>query len=611
MGRKKKRRQAAGGTTAKAPDAPATRGVTGPVNAVHAAAPPGGRSTGGRLRAWLPFGLGLAPVLGVYLTLKMFAINKVAGDEHIYVYQAQLIADGETPYADFAMAHPPLQALATGALLALFGYDSTLIAMVPIAWCLIAGIVLAVLVRRELGTVAAIAATALFLLAYEPLRASSHATGVNMTLALLLGAFLAFRKGRVPLAAGLCVAAVFTRLYAAPGVMALTLFALVADRRSGLKLIAWGAGFGAAVVLASGLWTGFGDMINDMLRYHAQKTPMKPDELAGMRDAVLFHNATTFFAFVAGGLALLAAIVRAERRAAGKTTWARLRASVTGARLGLPLLCALTAVAFLAILLNMDRVWMYYFVPPFPFAAVLGGWLIARWVAAAVRLVRARLRTATVAVDRPALLGLGALLAAFALALALSPGLEARLGYFQRALDQDPKQRTSSYTWRPGLLPDALNDLVRTTIWRDERTIGEPYCSFTYLLWHESRILDIADEMVAEIERRTGPDDEIFGDSGTVPLLALLSGRRIAANEVDTNIQRYRSGNADPKELVERIDHPRTKLIILRRNFGVAGVKQVRELVQRSYRLVSQHRASDGKSLAIYERRDAAGAAVR
>jgi len=607
MGRKKKRKKG----QRPADSAPSARAGQPAVPRPEAREAPAEREKPGRrpllaaanLRAWVPWAICLAAVLFVYLVLKMFALNPNAGDEHIYVYQAKLVSEGVTPYSEFAMAHPPLQSLITGLVLAIAGYDFTLISMLPILWCLAAGLLLAVTVRRELGAVASVATAALFLLAYEVLRASSHMTGVNMTLAVLLGAFLAYRKGLIPLAAGLCVAAVFTRLYAAPGVLALTVFSLAADRRQGLRLIAWGAGLGLAAFVAFGVWTGFGDMLHNMLAYHAQKTPMDQDELAGMRDTVLFHNAVPFILFVLGGIALLASLVRGYGRATGKTAWSRLEATIRGSRLGLPLLAAGTASAFLVILLSMDRVWMYYFVPPIPFAAIVGGWLVSRWVDAAVRLLRARGAPSRTGIDRRALVGHGVLLAAFAIAFALSPTLEERLSYYKKAMAQEQSARVHGYTWRDGRLPDLLNALVRETIWRDERTIGDTYLEFTYLLWHESRVLDITDEMVEEIRRRSDEEDEIFGDSGTVPLLALMSGRRIAGNEVDTNVQRYRSGNADPGEMVERIDAPRTKLIILRNRFGVAGVKQVQQLIRDKYELASRHRSSDGKRFVIFERK--------
>ena len=104
--------------------------------------------------------------------------------------------------------------------------------------------------------------------------------------------------------------------------------------------------------------------------------------------------------------------------------------------------------------------------------------------------------------------------------------------------------------------------------------------------------------MVKTIKDKSSPTGEVFGDSGTVPLLALQSNRRIAANQVDTNIQRYRSGSTDADTLIKEIDNEKTELIILRHRFGVAGLKQVKRLVEEKYALVKSFR--DKKKHALY-----------
>ncbi len=543
-------------------------------------------------------------LLGLFfLVLKMFTMNAYAGDEHIYLFQAKLVSEGVAPYSGFAMAHPPIQTIFTAFVFKLFGYHFLLGRCLPVLFCLAGGMVLAVMVRREHGSIASIAAAALYLLAYEPLRASSHYTGVNMTVALLLIAVLAYRKGAIRTVALLSVAAVFTRLYAAPGVLALVGYALIANRRQGIRLMAWGAGIGTLVFLAIGFWTGFSDMIHNMLLYHAQKTPMDPGSLDNMRDNVLFHNAEMAAIFVLALVAIIGQLARSYNQGSKKHgPFVSLRTAIIESNIGLVILSTLIGIVFLIILLSMDRVWMYYFIPSFPFAAVAGGWLISKWVKGAMELFRARGKISQTGLSKGALgLGMGLLLL-FVLSYFLSPRLEGNLVYYQNSMKKDPKDRVHTYTWQPGLLPDSMNAVVKSTLWSEERTIGEPYARYNYLLWHESRILDVVDEVVETIKRETSPDSYIFGDSGTVPLFALLSGRGIAANEVDTNIQRYRSGNADPKELIKRIDNDKTEMIILRRRFGVAGVKEVMQLVKTKYRPLKNLRTAQGRVFTLFKR---------
>lgn len=559
----------------------------------------GGRAA---LIAWF-VALGLLALF--FLILKMFAMNAYAGDEHIYLYQGKLVSQGVAPYSGFAMAHPPAQAVFTAILLKIFGYHFALGRMLPVLWCLVGGILLAVIVRRESGGVASIASAALYLLSYEPLRASSHYTGVNMTIAILLAAFLAYRTGYLKTCAVFCVAAVFTRLYAIPGVMALVAWAFLADWRRGLKFVAWGAGIGAAVFLAVGLWAGFGDTAHNMISYHAQKTPMDPEDVANMGWTVLFHNALPAAIFALSLLALVGGVARGWRGTVGtRGILARLKAAAVGARVGLPLLGAFTALFFMAILLNMDRIWMYYFVPAFPFAAIAGGWMISGLLRGALSLARAKGKPGRAGLSRASVVAGGLAVVALGLASYASPALESKLKYWDREMEKPAADRVRAYQWRDGALPGFANSLVRGLLWKEERLIGERHTEFNYLLWHESRVLDVVDDVVAEIEARTDEDDAIFGDSGTVPLFALLSGRRIAANEVDTNSQRYRSGNADPEETARKVDEEGTKLIILRNRFGVAGVPEIRRLVATKYRLVRTFRSAQGRVFLMYERRE-------
>ncbi|MCP4606650.1 MAG: glycosyltransferase family 39 protein [Proteobacteria bacterium] len=554
------------------------------------------------LVAWLG-GCGLVALL--FLVLKMIAMNAYAGDEHIYLFQAKLISEGVAPYSGFAMAHPPLHALFTALILKLFGYHFLLGRLLPVLWCLAGGLVLTVVVRREYGAVASISAAALYLLAHEPLRASSHYTGVNMTVALLISAVLAYRLNAIRTTAALSALAVFTRLYAGPGVLILVVFALLADRRKGIRLVAWGAGIGVAGFVVFGLWTGFGDMVHNMFLYHAQKTPMKPGALTGMRDKVLFHNAVIAILFVLSQIALLATITRAYTKTdTSLGPIARVFCAVRSSRVGLIVLSGLIAFFFLAVLLNMNRVWMYYFIPSFPFAAIAGGWLISKWIDGAILLVRTKAKPIFAESGRRiSLVGGTFLFIAFVLACYLSPMLEWNLGYYKREMKKSPMERVHAYNWNPGLLPGSISELVRSTLWKEKRVIGEKHTRFNYYLWHESRILNVVDEVVATIKAETTSNGGIFGDSGTVPLFALLSGHPIAGNEVDTNIQRYRSGNANPKDLIKKIDRPSTEMIILRHRFGVAGVKEVQLLIKKKYKRIKSVRTAQGRVFHLFKRR--------
>jgi hypothetical protein len=555
----------------------------------------------GRIQLFIWLGGVVLVALG-YLTMKMFAMNAYPGDEYIYLFQAKLISQGVVPYSEFSMAHPPLQMLFTAFVMKIFGFSFIGSRFLPILWCVAGGIGLATLVYKEYGAIVSITAMALYLFAHEPLRASTHYTGVNMTVALLIFAVLAYRCKAIPLTAMFSVFAVFTRLYAAPGVVIIVAHALVSNRRNGLKLIIWGAGLGLLAGVAVGLWTGFGEMIHNMLLYHAQKTPMGEVRLAVMRDKVLFHNATIALLFVVGQFWLLADIGRAYRDTAEGGPMVRLRQAIMQSNTSLALLANGIALAYLIVLLSMDRIWMYYFIPAFPFAGVIAGCLVERWIGALGRLIHT-LRNPKSVKPSWGQDGLNlVLLALFVIGFALSPTLESRLSYYKKEIDLPVAKRTHRYKWNPGMLPEPVSDLIKAMLWEEERIIGNTYYWWNFVLWHESLVFEIAHDIVEMIEKETSSEGEIFGDSGTVPMFALLANRQIAANEVDTNIQRYRSGNADPKELIARIDNEKTELIILRNRFGVYGVTELRELVKKKYRAIKSFRSAQGKVYYLFKR---------
>lgn len=554
------------------------------------------------------FAAGAFLVGAFYLVLKSFSLGAYAGDEHIYLYQAKLIADGFTPYREFAMAHPPVQALLTAVVFKIAGYHFLLGRTLPIAITLAGGLGLAWMARRELGAIAGIGAMALALLAYEPLRASSHFTGVETAVTLLVFAWLTGRQNRIVLCAILCAAAVATRLYAIPGVAALLVATLARDPRRGARLTLFGAAFGAAAFIALGLWTGFGNLFHDVVAYHAEKTAMSEAALTNIRWSVLFHNVVPAGLFALSLPAMLYAVAnRWAAQSEEPSIPRRLRAATSEAGVGLPVAGAFAAILMLALLLNMDRIWIYYFVPSFPFAALGGGWLVAVWIRGLARLAKVRGRIRAAGISRGAAIGGAIALAAFCVILVLGPLLERKLAYYDKEIAKAAEEKHHAYTWRDGAIPGLANRTVRSLLWTDDRVVGNRYSSFTYYLWHESRTLDIVDAAVAEIADRTAPGDEIFGDSGTVPLLALLVGRGIAGLEVDTNIQRYHSGNSAPRDLVARIDRPTTRIVFLRSRFGVARLKELQALLQEKYTAVRTFRTDKGQVFQMFERRADAG----
>ncbi|MFH0862693.1 MAG: glycosyltransferase family 39 protein [Candidatus Altiarchaeota archaeon] len=97
-----------------------------------------------------------------------------------------------------------------------------------------------------------------------------------------------------------------------------------------------------------------------------------------------------------------------------------------------------------------------------------------------------------------------------------------------------------------------------------------------------------ADPMADYINSKTGPGDEVFGDSMSAPLIALLAGRRIALDEADTNIQRF-SGTTDIREFLGRLEQsPMKTVIVSPPPQGVTNIPEVRSFLMQRCKAVKQ-----------------------
>ena len=550
---------------------------------------------------WL---LGLLLIAALFVALKTFTLHPYLGDEHTYNYQAKLVTEGFVPYRDFAMAHPPGQTLFTALVFKLAGSDLLVGRLLPLFWSLSGGLLLATLMRRSFGGFASLFALSLYWFSFEPLRVSSHYVGVNMTLTLLIAATLAVQTKAFRTAAVIAVFAVFTRFYAIPSVVLLALYALYLDPRKGIRAVYLAAILGLCVSALTALWCGFENTLDNLVTFHFQKAAMSATELVHRQINVLIHNSAIAVLFVLSLLSQIGyGVVSFLKHKEAQGSWTQWMAHIKTEPFALAILASAICCTYILILVQMKNVWQYYYLLAFPFAAISCAWLIQRWSSGLTSLIAARGNLRKACVSLTAVIWGISLPFTWWFAGQATGLLEKKLPYYAIMMKRAPEDRGASYEWVDSPLPDTLNKLIRDLFWHDKRFLGQDYPSITYYLWHESRIFDIADEVTAVIREHTTPDGEIFGDAGTVPFFALSANRAIAAHAVDTNIQQFRSGHVDPQELIARIDHPNTQLIILRRKLGVATLPSVRHLVRRKYKRILKTRTKTGAVFYVFKRK--------
>ncbi len=89
-----------------------------------------------------------------------------------------------------------------------------------------------------------------------------------------------------------------------------------------------------------------------------------------------------------------------------------------------------------------------------------------------------------------------------------------------------------------------------------------------------------AEEISQYVAARISPDIRFVGDESITPLLALLSGRDIAFNAVDTNDQTFTSGVQSAETLLEKIRSSDSHILFVARSTqGITSVPLVREFL--------------------------------
>jgi len=120
---------------------------------------------------------------------KLYSLNFVKGDEHMYFYMSLLVSKGEWPYRDFFFSHiRPCSSTSWARCTSLFGYSLACRKAVLALGRHGLGVYVYLLGRRLVGRSEGLLAVILFLFTFDVLRGSSHFTGANCALAFGLAA---------------------------------------------------------------------------------------------------------------------------------------------------------------------------------------------------------------------------------------------------------------------------------------------------------------------------------------------------------------------------------------------------------------------------------------
>lgn len=506
-----------------------------------------------------------------FLVLKCFALHAHRVDEGIYFYDAARLSEGARLYRDLFFAHPPLQLALPTLLAALPGITPIVLKAIPQLAGAAQGVLAYFVARRAFRSDLAGAVAALVLLFSEDfLKGSSFFTGINVADALLFGGLLLTLHRRAIAGGLLAGASVMTLLQTAPVALAIGLAAVAHDRRLGKRFAIGALGLVAAVHVVVLIYAG-GAFLEQVYFYHLHKVGGAD---GGVLATLVVEN---LILFGGGATALVLGQTGSEPRPEARR---------------------LLAVAAAAVLLQLvamgsrPTVFPFYFQPAFLPLAVAVGWAVSRGVE--------RIRAARAPRDR--FVG-----AALVLALLVPRALAGPIAdVFAPRRARDRRTYSQTYQWKDAPLIGPLNRAVRALAWSGGvREADSFHASVTEYLWNQSRGFDSLAEIVLAVREATPSGGAtLFGDSAATPLVAMASGRRILADFVDTNVQRFTSGTTTADETVAALEaRGGPTLILASGNSGLFSLPAFRRYRDERYVPLRDFADGDGTRYTLYRRR--------
>ncbi len=520
---------------------------------------------------------GLLLVFGAFVLLKVIGIHASGTDENIYYYMAVRMAHGELPYRDFFFAHPPVHLVVPALVFSVTGFSVQVAKSIPIGAQLVAGACLYLALRRTSKPLALLSVLLMFT-TYELLMGSTDMNGENLMTAFLMAALLAGVRKRYATSGVLAGLALGSGLYSLAAVLALGVAAAFTSRKAGAR---FGVGLLAAFVGVSLPFAALGGagFFKGVFAYHFAKPVRGSDHIpvfgspnpftmigALLHDVPAYLGSKGFKRTLYFQAPEYLAAALAAALLVGRAAWARSRADeaddeheqrwqhildprdlLSGSGPGLAKLGLLSTLLFLIQWSALPEVYDFYMVPMFAFMALPGAWVLHE----AYQGVR----------DTRDWAGLGVPVVLF-FAFSLHRTWAASLLREMWPSEVRRQGQTVKYEWHEPAVPAWLAKPARALFFVDHRERGEVMPYYRHYVWNKSLTFSKAGEIAAYVRDNTHPDETITGASDLTPLVALLAGRRMAGDVVDTNVKRFESGMLTRSAFFDHICHDRVRYIL-------------------------------------------------
>ena len=534
----------------------------------------------------------LGALLFAFGLFKLYSLNFVMGDEHMYFYMSVLVSKGQWPYRDFFFSHPPLQLYLMGALYKVFGYSLALSKSVPTVAAMVSGVHVFLIGKRLVGRWEGVVGSVLFLFTFDVLRGSSHFTGANCALAFGLAAAYQAIRGRQVLAGALFAVGSFIGVYVAPLALMLGVLLVLRSWRESLRLLGtFTIGCGLfCLIFASVAGPSFWYQV---FTYNLNKIAFRYSWYAKFRN-VAYLNSAAMVGFLPG-IAWAGCMWRLRGRPMGPAALPGPMGRL-GARLDLwagdpkaaQVLFATFICGYFYFYSTRVDYYSYYFMLIMPWMGLMTATValdVVRFVrergatkmATPADVPRSERRRRQRAAHKP---DSGAGWRAWPLvvcALVLASTLVYRHGIGSDR-QSEMGEEGSRYTWRDSrYLPDFVNRAVKAVFWAPTSDPVHPPNAITYYLQHETMSAPTIDRLVEAVKRQCQPGERIFGEYSLGPFAAALGPCVLGANLADTNPHRFKVHESTPEGWVRALEADHLAIAIVTSGAGMLKERAIRD----------------------------------
>lgn len=480
-----------------------------------------------------------------WFLIKVFCIHPSTTDENIYFYMAKRFSEGLIPYRDFFFAHPPMHLIIPAIVFKIFGFNIVIAKLIPIGASLISGIFLYKLLRSISGVVTAFAGLIYYLFAYQVLMASSDMTGINLTIMFVSISVYYLFINKLILSGISSALALSCGLYSIAAPIAILIYLMIMrEFRSLLKYL---ASLLILILIVFGIFYIIGgeNFILGVFKYHT----LKPEKITDRIDifttlnpfviiygiivntlnflsgreflkSIYFHSSL----FIPSAIVIIYFIVRSiqdcrKRKILKEPPFYRIY--------------RLVGFSFLAFIVfamqysSLRELYDFYLIFLYYFLAISAAYLIKFIYEFPKRMNLARATILS--------------LVMFIILMMYKPlSLSMEISLFGGDVKKEGER--IEYKYNEPHFVGFMSDLAHLFYYKDYRVVGKIEPFYRHYIWNKNLSFEKAYEIADYIKSNSKETDTIAGASTIAPLLALLSNRRISAEEIDTNAKRFKTG---------------------------------------------------------------------